>query len=315
MIEVLSALSSTFMLHAFFRAVASNWPHSYVSLSDMFELRITGHPLRYAAFRFLPVLVMALALSALLTSEGRNAGLGVAVMTISHLSVSVGLALVQLLRSKSSFARASLLVAYLGTASAIGLSGFVGWALSATPAAQLVPSAAVLVETLWTAVLAAILGAYVVTVSQHEPTMTSDLLTQARADATEDLQDLAIQEARAHNSDEHLILAILFAEVLQRPQWVRRLELLKSLIVKRGTYGAMQVAVPAPVSDRESIRMAVADRLRGIQIARDEWGYPDDSALRRAIRAYNSNGRYIQLVLDLYYELRHEQERNREPHK
>lgn len=302
MIEVLAGLLAALLLHVFFRAVSTNWPLSYVALSDMFELRVAANPARYVLFRFAPVLVVSTALATFVGEADGNRVLAVSIATSVHVASGIGRAVVSVVRSKAAFARSSLLAAYGVAAALILASGASGVWLSTTRVSSLVPDVATLLESLWTAVLAAVLGAYIVTVTRQDQTSVCDLLDRSRGNLPPELIALARQEAATHGADPILVQAILHAENLQRPAWTRRLERVKGLLLPRGTYGVMQMAADEPISDEESIRRAVV-RLAGIVIPAMEYGGADYDILETTIKDYNSNPRYVELVRDLYYEL------------
>lgn len=59
---------------------------------------------------------------------------------------------------------------------------------------------------------------------------------------------------------QNLVIAVVLAEVQQRPRWFRRLERLGGKVLGAGTYGVAQVAADNPITDEESIDILV-DRL------------------------------------------------------
>jgi hypothetical protein len=62
----------------------------------------------------------------------------------------------------------------------------------------------------------------------------------------------------------------------------------------------MQVQRDRPVSDQESIEIAVRDHLAGLTVEFDEWGYYDSHSLEDVLKAYNPNPKFIQLCSTIY---------------
>jgi len=122
-----------------------------------------------------------------------------------------------------------------------------------------------------------------------------------RADKeTRTLTPLALSLSEETNTDSALVLAILYTENLQRPRWFRRLERAKGKILRRGTYGVMQITSDHPISDEESIRLALADRLQGQQVKPDNSNCYDSSDLERVLRDYNNSDEFIRLASQFY---------------
>ncbi|WP_147359970.1 hypothetical protein [Clavibacter lycopersici] len=125
-------------------------------------------------------------------------------------------------------------------------------------AAPLVPGTSALVESLWTAAFVAVCAGFIFSLigtrESRETAMTGEYLSRrAITDVGLSTVDYAYGKAIASGADPILIRAILFAEVIQRPRWVRNLEKWSWWIRRRGTYGVMQVAGRRPVTDYDSI--------------------------------------------------------------
>jgi hypothetical protein len=108
------------------------------------------------------------------------------------------------------------------------------------------------------------------------------------------------------------VKAIMVVENLQRPLWFRRLESFKGRVFPSGTYGIMQVESARPVSDEESIKIAVETRLAGQVVPFKSSGtpsYPDHDWLLLLARAYNDSQAYAKSVATAYSMLQYSSRR------
>jgi len=138
-----------------------------------------------------------------------------------------------------------------------------------------------------------------------------------------------IEASERYKIDEAITLAVMVVENAQRPPWARRLERAKGRVIKKGTYGIMQVTSERPVSDSESIEIACRDHLRGMRIptmpsfslGMDEESRSraasmgidvsaqmrDLQALGEMILRYNPSERYAELVAGVVVQIDSEQ--------
>src|SRR5215207_5321217 len=102
--------------------------------------------------------------------------------------------------------------------------------------------------------------------------------------------------AAQHGTDPLLVESIMMVENVQRPRWFRTAERLKGIFAKPGTYGIMQVASPRPLSDKDSIRIAIETRLAGqtVPIRDPNSRYPtfDSAVVHTHALAYNPSADY-----------------------
>ncbi len=166
----------------------------------------------------------------------------------------------------------------------------------------LVPDVPDLAESLWTALLAGIVGAYIVKVSRVGAKDPDQLLARSRRTIPDDLWSYAESTSVNHQADPKLTHALMLVENLGRPPWFRRLEAAKGLVLPAGTYGVMQVESTKPISDKESIDSAVM-RLSGVRPFVDGQGYLDVEGLREFAKSYNDDGDYADLVVEAYSRL------------
>jgi hypothetical protein len=246
-------LGGAVFLHAFYRTVRLQWPQSYYSLGDVTSYRLSASPGRYLLFRFGPVLLAVVFISVLMERADLNVMVTAMGVALLHVWATSGRAAVRLLVSKKRmFNRPALLVSH-----AVISLGVVCIALAAGIVAPwldwLVPTTAEVTGALWTAILAAVLGSYLVTVSRAQGPDIGEIVERAKRQLGHELWSLAHRSALEHDADPVLVRGILIVESLQRPQWLRFLERLKGIAIKEGSYGVMQVQASRPISDEESI--------------------------------------------------------------
>jgi hypothetical protein len=154
-------------------------------------------------------------------------------------------------------------------------------------------------KALWTGAFVSVIAVIALNTT-NQRRGPGDLADTARREADDELTTYARNRAREAGTDEHLVLAILYTENLQRPPWFRRLEYLKGRLFPHGSYGIMQVTSPRPISDKESIDMAIEKYLRGVQIPTREYGLPDREVLMKVLEHYNDNPAFTELAAGLY---------------
>lgn len=296
---VLAVAGGVGFLWVFYQVVRSDWPDNYFALSDITSLEISKSLPRYAAFRLLPVFLACLFVAVLAegwTESGVLAGLAVALI---HGALTAGRGFRSALHRKT-LNRASLLAAHLAVGASLLLTGFAAGLMAQWPPAQnLIPDSDAVVSELWTALFAALLGAFLVKRTMGREVSEGELLYQLLERLPGDLVEYASLEAVTNQVDPDLVIALMAAENVQRPAWIRSFERLAGRFKKTGTYGIMQVEAEKPLSDKESIRRAIEERLPRRLFRSDEYQV-DYSALTEFVRSYNDDHDYVEMVEQLY---------------
>jgi hypothetical protein len=293
---LLAVVLGAVFLHVFFRAVQLSWPESYFGVGELAAYSISASPWKYLLFRFGPVFATALFAGVAADragSHGFPASLGVAAM---HATLTSGYGLLQATRWPSALRRRRrpiLLIRLAVLVGVIGVGVLAGSLLDLL--GPLVPPLGELSATLWTGVIAGVIGAFIVRVSRGHPIHEHEMVDRARKEIPAELWDLAARAAIQHDADVDLVRAIMVVEHLQRPAWVRRAERLRGKVDKRGTYGIMQVSAERPISDAESIERAAAERLSGTRVKSHD-GYLDLELLKEFARTYNGSPDYVPLL-------------------
>jgi hypothetical protein len=292
-------------LWMFYVAVRVDWPEQYFATTDFSAYAISSSPLRYVLFRFAPVFVTCSVVAVSLDRRGSAVAAEAAfAVGLVHGSLTLGVALFQWARSdpKQRAHRASIAVIR-----AVALVGVLWVAVVAaatrTTAAFFIPTVRDLGTTLWTAGFAAVAGAFLVQYTRSHGITEPSLVARSLRSLPKSLRFVAEDECKSTGADIDLVFAIMAVENLQRPPWFRSLERAKSRLFKAGTYGIMQVTSAIALSDEESIRIAVRERLAKVNV-KNRKGDLDYEALKRFATDYNGGPTYVTTLSAAYWTAR-----------
>lgn len=301
-ISVIAGLIAVGFLMLVFSVVRSGWPQSYYAVGDLTSFRISQRPARYILFRFVPVALVSFVTVTLVRTLNGNALAAAAVVAVGHTVTTTARASINLLRRPSGFGRRVQFLMNSFVTIGIVLAVVVAVPLSAlSGASRLVPSATEIPVALWTAAFAAFGGAFLVQVARSQTPSIEQLMKRSRETLPPSAWEEAERAALAYDADPSLVKAVLLVENLQRPRWVRRLESIKGKIFSVGSYGVMQVRAAAPITDLDSIEIAVRERLRDCEVAT---AYDKrDQSLEQILRSYNDDKRFVELGKAFYTEL------------
>ncbi|MGH9890568.1 MAG: hypothetical protein ACREA0_00995 [bacterium] len=289
-------------LYAFFRAIQLNWPESYFGVGELAAYAISASPVRYTLFRFGPVYGTALFAGVATDRVGTDGFVTATGVGVLHALLTSGWGLLQAVRWPAEIRRRRrpiLVVRVVVLLGVVGVSALAG--VSRGVFAAIVPPISEISATLWTGIIAGVLGAFVVRVSRGHPVHEHEMVERARQEIPRRLWLMAARVALERGADVDLVRAVMIVEHLQRPAWFRRAERLKGRFQPRGSYGIMQIQADRPLTDEESIERAVTERLAGVRI-RNEHGWVDDDALAAFARSYNPSSDY-RTLLDTAYGL------------
>lgn len=247
-------------LWGLYRALEFNWPDQYVSLNDTFALRLNHTWWRLPLYRFVPVFGAGVAVWATTSRLGLEPTVAVVTMTLLHVLQTNARAALQsfgLLLSKPEF-QVNYASYHLATIGVVLVAG-AGSIFFAPSLEFLVPRPSTLLESLWVAIFIAIAGGVAVAIIGKRPSGARPFdpnyyVWRAERDVGLELIDVAFEKSLEYRCDPVLLRAIMYAEAIQRPKWVRRLERAKGRLVPRGSYGVTQERAERPISDAEAIR-------------------------------------------------------------
>lgn len=285
-----------------------HWPTSYRNLSDTYGLRVTARLWRLVCFRAAPVYITATLLIALADRAHANSYATVAVAVGIHSLLTNGRAFVNGIvpgrpEAVINYGSYHLLAVLISSTAAV--LAF----LTAPVAQKWVPTTTSLTESLWTAGLVAVIGAFLLRLTTKEeddedrPNGVRYWYERAVRDTGIETFDRAFTLAAETGTDPLVVRAVAVAEILQRPRWLRRAERVLGTIRRRGSYGVMQMGAFRPLSDEESIALFCYEFSGLVALKTDETGRyaeADSETLWQIGGKHNGNRAFIDTVTDLY---------------
>jgi len=280
-----------------YSAAAHQWPDNYFSVGTSVDPMVSRKLTKYALFRLGPVFLAGAFVAVTTRRLHDPAWLGLLLMGAIHLGHTHIRAVVRTVRHGNWRTALTPIAFHLSIAVGVAVTLYVA-ALTARFSRPLIPHPADLSIALWAGLLAAVLGYWVQRLT-FRPSDLPVLLQAVRREVGPDLISYAHDSAVASRADAQLVEAILLAEALNRPAWVRHLENVKGRLLHGGTYGVMQVTSSAPISDRESIDRVVAT-FAGVTVPRDEYGSPRRVVLHALAERHNPGPNFVSLVDEIY---------------
>ena len=291
-------------IHIFYNAFKTRWPELYFSTSDQVDYFISVTATRYIAFRLLPVFMIIVIIFGSFgnLSKIESSILGMTIGII-HSSLTNFVALVKILIGSKSVAKfhnkTSQIIIHIVSIILVTLTGFVAGLSSTTKVVSyIIPSREGLIDNIWSSLFTAIFAIYLYRIYEKNQVVEEILFQKSIDSISPDLIKYIDEYSLEHDVDNNLIKAIAIVENLQRPNWLRKLERIKSIFVKSGSYGIMQVKSDKYISDKESIRIAINKYFNKISNIRSE------NDLSEIVFTYNKNKDYNELVIKAYNHLK-----------
>lgn len=289
-------------LTIFYSTVGHRWPENYSSLQEALDSYISDNFAKYLAFRAIPIYLTGVFAAVTVQRLGASVQATLAVMLVVHLSMTTVRASIRLFRGRAARARRpTLLLFHLGI-SLIGAGSTIAAWFTYPSARGFIPAPNELVTAAWTGVFVAVLAVFAQRAGAFGHSREGRL-ARARSDIGPDLWAYATDAAAKYDCDPDLIRAIVAAESLQRPGWVRRLERMKGKFVGQGSYGIAQISSPIPLTDEDSV-----DRLcqayAGYYPERSkQYGSVLQSRIKARVEDHNVDPIFVELVCELHREL------------
>lgn len=296
---VLGLLGAGF-LHVLYVTMRSKWPESYTSVRTGLDKAPRSSALRYLLFRCFPTYAVGCLLAITVDRLGGNLLTALVCMAVPYALANDGRALWRL-RHGGAGRGPVLWFYYVGNlvliAGIVALSYFShGWYT------DFVPEPDELVFAVWTAVFAAVLATALQQLLRFPSLSTEQKVEAARQDIGEDTWAHIKEAALDANCDPMLMRAIIAAEALQRPRWMRNLERVKGRIIQEGSYGVAQMTAHRPLSDIQSVDALCLEHA-GYYPTRRSGGDVREALLEARIEKHNSNPEFVASVMEFYRHL------------
>ncbi|WP_419944902.1 hypothetical protein [Candidatus Poriferisodalis sp.] len=297
-----AGLVAALALNLIYRRIQSEWPQNYFSLTDYWSHVKALVPSRYIVFRFGPIVLVGIFGVRQMDALDWPVWPFAAVTFLVHAGATSLRAVWRIMRfRRSDERRGPLLVLHLVTSAAVAAclaaAMLVGDRLSA-----LVPDLESIRDEIWAALLGSMLTfAFIRSTRAPQRTLAEIVATQRRRIGPE-LLSYARRAAAENGLDADVVETVLLVESIQRPQWFRRLEGLKGILFRSGSYGIMQVQAQRPIGDRASIDLALEIHHEAFRTpSQPDSGHyaPVSSQLRR----YNGSPAFLELADDVHGEV------------
>lgn len=257
---------------------------------------------RFVVYRFAPVTVVAALAGAILDRQGAATLWPLLAIGVLHGTLTSGRGLLSELRGRRTVLSATRMTAYAAVFS--GCVAATGAAVPLVPfTTDYVPDPDELIPAVWAAGLAAVGGAWLLSLSrQHEDDSEARIraFQRSKDNLGDDLWRRAAEVAEEVDADERLVRAVLLVENIQRPRWLRRLETPVARLLRTGSVGPLQVdGLPPSGDDARRVEASIRSRFAGQR-------YPEalnGSAFhwRRAfLKHYNGDSQWMLDVEEAY---------------
>jgi hypothetical protein len=300
--EIAAVILGVAFLYVFYRAVETSWPTSYYSVGQRPDQTISRSLVAYLIFRFGPIYITCVFAGAVLSEQGYAVVWPVILIAGLHALLTSGRALVGLIRSGAVRRRPLVTALHIGVIVLALLVGIAA-ALSASTFEDYVPSNSEVATALWTALIAGVVATFLVRVTTAPAPDISATLGRSRARIPDHLWQAAEDAAIAAKAEPRLVHAFMLVENVQRPRWTQLLERQAGRLLRRGSYGPLQVTAGSPLTDQAALTIAIEQRFTGRTVPRrtHEWGESIDSQwLKFFAMSYNPDPTYAQDIESAY---------------
>lgn len=310
---VLGALGGV-ALKVFYRLVRDEWPQLYTYNKSLLERSIQQNGVRYLAFQALPTLGAFLAVSTTASRLNLISWLAVTTAVLVFASSTSWRILTQSFKYKRR--RFVTVLTQVWSTMVILILGCVA-ILFGRYCQAFIPSPEAFVEAAWTAVFVAI-GLHGAKTLFDSGVLNNhrDRIEAARKDVGERVWQYAAMRGQECGVPVRLLQAIIVAESMQRPRWIRRLERLTARVTFHKisfTQGVTQEQSTRVLSDVDSIEKTIRflrNHLSDEDISRiRKWDYEcrEYDEIKRlceqVVLKRLSDKSYVELVVDLAFYL------------
>lgn len=250
---VLLSLAGAICLDLMYKSIKTRWPEAYTSLSTDFDKQVRTNPVRSLfLFRGMPVFLISLFTAVMAERGGAYPWISAALLLAFYLASTTFKNIKNTIKLPRSSNWIVTLLYHCGATTAVVTVVILATALR-TSLDPLIPPTKDILIALWAGLFATLFAAVARASLLPEKLDARGVVDQLKSDIGKENWDYAAVVAGTNLQFRNFIRAILLAEAQQRPRWFRRLERVKGLIYRPGTYGVAQVAAAKPISDKESI--------------------------------------------------------------
>ena len=296
-------------INIFYKIFQIKWPELYFTVNDQVSYFISISPFRYLFFRVLPPILIASLLSTIiLQNYTNNQILYLNIISLTtHAIFTNGRAIWNLLFNHKAISiyynKWFQFIIHISTITIMFLSGIISGYISNTGIlSSIVPTFQGLIDNIWSTLITAVLAIVLYEIySNRNRTTIDSILHQSYESIDQEIIDHINKFCEVNSASKRLVKAVCIAENIQRPKWIRRLEKIKSILFKNGSYGIMQVQSKKWISDKKSVEKAITEYFKYSNAT-----YLDHSVIKMFVQKYNSSEQYFDLVYSAFNYLPYE---------
>lgn len=242
--------TAALLLSVFYRQVREEWPTAYATMSSRYDLFRTRFAIWHFIQRTMPLFATSVAAAHVAPLVHGSSDVSVAVLALGHIAATNGRGIVEARRLRHK--RFEVTLYQMALIPFLALSAWLG-AIASDRFSKLLPTGIAVRDGFWVALIVVLAPRALVIIGARMTSPTESLVQAARPRLSSEIELLVVEVGREQRVPISLMRAIVYAEVLQRPRWIRRLEHVKGKFRPRGTYGVAQIAADSPISDSESV--------------------------------------------------------------
>lgn len=290
-------------IHIFYKIFQIKWPELYFTVNDQVSYFISISPIRYLFFRILPPILIASLLSTIILRDYNDVQilyLNITSLT-THAIFTNGRAIWNLMFNQKAISiyynKWFQFVIHILTITMMFSAGLIsGYISNSGVLSTIVPTFQGLIDNIWSTLITAVLAIVLYEIYSNRNRTTIDtILHQSYESIDQKIIDHINRLCKENSASTRLVKAICIAENIQRPKWIRRLEKVKSLLFKNGSYGVMQVQSKNWISDKKSVEIAIVKYFKNSNST-----YLDYSTIKTFVKKYNSSEQYFDLVYSAF---------------
>jgi len=304
MAEIIAAvIVSNFLIFIFYRFFQTAWPEEYFTEDDRVGLVISLTPLRFVLFRLFPVFILTSFMFATfkLSYNWVNLGLIGMLSSFLHLATTNFVAIIKIF-SKSDSVKVFLnkgnqiFYHFITIISVLAVGFAAGYVSTSAIFKAFAPTRQGIIDNIWSSVIYSVIivKTFRYYTLKKEKSIES-IIENSRTELLDnsEIMEVIKNESIKNKANPTLIEAVCIAENIQRPKWVRRVELL----FPKASYGIMQVKSDKKLSDLESIVIGTKKYFSNTESLFGEKNFED------LILKYNPSHDYVKLIHKIIYEI------------
>lgn len=267
-ITLLLSVTGAAILDRLYKAIKTNWPEAYTTISTDFDKQVRTSPIRsLVLFRGVPVFLIALFTVVMAERYGGNSWICATLLAGFYLTPTTLKLIAEIVKPPRDSNWVVMLGYQCGSAVAVVTVVILATSLRASLEVFIPPTKDILIA-LWAGLFATLFTAAARNSLRPVKLTGAGIVNQLKDDIGAENWAYTAKAAQGNTELKYLLRAILLAEAQQRPRWFRRMERIKGLFYRPGTYGVAQVASAKPIGDKESIDI-LAQRFEGYDFYTD----------------------------------------------